>query len=96
MRSRRRQRLMQRKNAGARKNARKVALRVLDVLEQRGMSQTALAAKMGGLATTGDEGRTKANARAAPRKDERGHAGSVSQKTPYLSEPGIFWRAKER
>jgi ribosome-binding protein aMBF1 (putative translation factor) len=34
-------------HAGARKNARKVALRVLDILEQRGMSQTALAAKMG-------------------------------------------------
>jgi len=34
-------------HAGARKNARRVALRVLDILEQRGMSQTALAAKMG-------------------------------------------------
>jgi len=33
--------------AGARRNARKVALRVLDILEQRGISQTALAAKMG-------------------------------------------------
>jgi len=34
-------------HAGARKNARKVALRVLDILEQRGMSQVALAEKMG-------------------------------------------------
>lgn len=34
-------------HAGARKNARRVALRVLDVLAQRGMSQTALAEKMG-------------------------------------------------
>ena len=34
-------------HAGARENARKVALRVLDILEQRGISQTGLAVKMG-------------------------------------------------
>ena len=34
-------------NAGARKNAREVALRVLHLLRERGMSQTKLAEKMG-------------------------------------------------
>jgi transcriptional regulator with XRE-family HTH domain len=35
------------KHAGAQRNAWKLALRVLDILEERGMSQTALAQKLG-------------------------------------------------